>query len=67
MTSAALQIALFAAEQLIKESPALFLQFQQAMASKTISASELASKRKTILNQNFEDLVPNSQIPLDNL
>jgi hypothetical protein len=65
MTSAALTIALFATEQLIKESPALFLKFQQMVIDKNITAAQLQQKRAELASQKFEHLVPNSQLPPD--
>ena len=64
MTEAAiLSISLFTAEQLLKQSPKLFLQFQQLLAEKNITVEQLRAKREAIAKQTFEELVPNSELP----
>lgn len=64
MTETALiSVGLFVAEQLLKQSPQMFVQFQQMLASKDISVAELQAKRAAIAEQRYEDLVPNSQLP----
>lgn len=63
MKSAALQIALFAAEQLLRESPAIYLSFTQMLAKSDITVEEIQAKRVALLSQRYEDLVPNSELP----
>lgn len=64
MTQAALlQVALFATEQLLKQSPKLFLQFQDMVANTDITIEALRAKRESLAKQTFEELVPNSQLP----
>lgn len=64
MTSTAiLNIALFATEQLLKQSPQLFLKFQVMLSQKDITVDQLRAKRESIATQQFERLVPNSQLP----
>lgn len=63
MTSTAiLNIALFATEQLLKQSPQLFLKFQVMLSQKDITVDQLRAKRESIATQQFEDLVPNSEL-----
>lgn len=61
-----LTIALFATEQLIRQAPTLFLQFQKIVADKNTTAETLRAKRKAIAAQQFEQLVPNSELPPEN-
>ena len=66
MTETALiSVGLFVAEQLLKQSPQMFVQFQQMLADKDITVEQLQARRAAIANQKFEDIVPNSQLPPD--
>lgn len=47
----------------MKQSPKLFLQFQEMLASKDITVEALRDKRESLAKQTFEELVPNSQLP----
>lgn len=58
-----LTIGLFVAEQLLKQSPQIFLEFQKIIADKDISVDAIRAKREAIAKQEFEQLVPNSQLP----
>lgn len=62
-SNSALAIGLFAAEQLLKQSPKIFLEFQKIVAEKDITVEAIRSKREAIAEQTFEQLVPNSQLP----
>lgn len=61
--NSSLTIALFVAEQLIKESPGLFLAFQEIIASKDVTEEQIREKRAAIAAQTFESIVTNSEIP----
>lgn len=63
MEKTLLSIALFATEQLLKQAPTMFLQFRQMVADKDVTVEALRAKREAIANQEFEQLVPNSQLP----
>ncbi|MGC3961324.1 MAG: hypothetical protein QM813_26375 [Verrucomicrobiota bacterium] len=63
MPNTALTIGLFAAEQLLKQSPQIFAQFQKIIAEKDVTVEMLRAKREAIAAQEFEQLVPNSQLP----
>ncbi len=65
MQNAILSMALFAAEQLLREAPMLFLQLQKALSSKDVTADEIRARRKSIADQTFEQLVPHSEIPVE--
>lgn len=58
-----LTFALFAFEQLLKQSPSVILEFRQIVADKDITAEAIRAKREAIAKQEFEQLVPNSQLP----
>ena len=60
---ALLATGFFIAEQLLRRSPAAFLQLQEALAKKDVTVAEIKARRKIIEGQRFEELVPNSQLP----
>lgn len=59
----AFTLGLFIAEQLLRRAPAMFVQFQEIIAKKDITADEIRAKRQTLEEQRYEQLVPHSQIP----
>lgn len=63
MNPSTLQIALFVAEQLLKESPTIYLSFVQMLSKSDITVEEIQARRVALLSQKFEDLVPHSELP----
>lgn len=63
MQNALYSLALFAAEQLLRQAPLLFLDLQKALTSKSVTADELRARRDVIQSQTFEQLVPHSELP----
>ncbi len=56
-------LAIFAAEQLIRVAPPLFLKFQELIAKKDVTIAELQAERHRIAAQTYEELVPHSKLP----
>ncbi len=56
-------LALFAAEQLIRFAPPLFLKFQELIAKKDVTPDELKAERQRIAAQTYEELVPHTKLP----
>jgi len=65
MQNALYSLALFAAEQLLRAAPTLFLDLQKALTSKNVTADELRARRDAIEGQTYEQLVPHSEIPAE--
>lgn len=63
MSNVVLQSAFFAFEQLLKYAPDLVATFQAAVSRQEVSVEEIRARRHALVEQTFESLVPNSQLP----
>lgn len=60
---AAFTLGLFIVEQLLRRAPELFIQFQEIVAKKDVTADEIRARRQAMEEQRYEQLVPHSEIP----
>lgn len=60
---AAFTLGLFIAEQLLRRAPEMFIQFQEIVAKKDVTADEIRARRQAMEEQRYEQLVPHSEIP----
>ena len=63
MQQSLLQLAIFAAEQLIKHAPELFSAFRDLITRQDVTVEELQAERMRIASQTYEQLVPHTQLP----
>jgi len=56
-------LALFAAEQLLKYAPGMFVSFQKLISKPGVTVEELKAERARIAAQTYESLVPHTQLP----
>ncbi len=60
---AAFTLGLFIVEQLLRRAPEMFIQFQEIVAKKDVTADEIRARRQAMEEQRYEQLVPHSEIP----
>ncbi len=61
--NALLQLALFAAEQLLTHAPALFERFVDTVSVDNVTLDELRAERASMARTSYKDFVPDSKIP----
>ena len=61
--TALLNLALFAAEELILHAPELFAKFAELLSRETVTIEDLRAERASIAATHYKDLVPATQIP----
>lgn len=61
--TALLNLALFAAEELILHAPELFAKFAELLSRESVTVEELRAERESIAATHYKDLVPGTQIP----
>lgn len=61
--TALLELAIFAAKQLLAQAPALFAKLLEALNKENVTVEDLEKERNEIASQHYKDFVPATQIP----